>query len=107
MGFITLNLLHLYFFILTSSLNLSSVQSLSRVRLFVTPQLNLVKIKSLMRDWSEAQKPLSNSALLRGSPFRDPYAHIIVELYYFSDFKFGLHLFCKEQLSITIAMKYY
>ena len=43
-----------------------------------------------MRDWSEAQKHLSNSALLQVSSFRDPYASIIVGLYYFSDFKFGV-----------------
>jgi len=43
-----------------------------------------------MRDWSEAQKHLSNSALLQVSSFRDPYASIIVGLYYFSDFEFGV-----------------
>ena len=43
-----------------------------------------------MRDWREAQKHLSNSSLLQVSPLRDPYACIIVGLYYFSDFKFGV-----------------
>ena len=43
-----------------------------------------------MRDWSEAQKHLSNSVLLQVPSFRDPCACIVAGLYYFSDFKFGV-----------------